>query len=108
MQMRKALIGTLATAVVALGSAVVPAQAASAGAWAPTAGGTAPACILRSVDYTTRGFWVFLENTCPKTMRVQVIVDKDPNSSCMTLGSGETTAWYSYGTAGRYVRTAVC
>jgi hypothetical protein len=109
MHMRKALVGTLtAAAAVALGTAAVPAQAATTDATAPMAGGTAPACIVRTVDYTEQGFWVFLENTCGRTMRVQVIVDYTPDSSCMTMGSGDTKAWYSYGTAGRYVRTAVC
>ncbi|MFD3946585.1 hypothetical protein [Streptomyces sp. NPDC058579] len=113
--MRKTFIATLATAaaVVVLGSAAVPAQAASAGGTPggtleATAGGTAPACIERTVNYTEQGFWVFLENTCGRTMRVQAIATGNPSSSCMTMGSGDTTAWYSYGTGGRYVRTVVC
>ncbi|MEV6133860.1 beta-Ig-H3/fasciclin [Streptomyces violaceusniger] len=111
MRIRQTLVGALAGTAVALGAAAVPAQAAPTGGAATAsqaAGGTAPACIKRPVDYTSQGFWVRLENTCPKTMRVQVLVTGAPNSPCMTMGKGDTGPWYSYGANGRYLRTVVC
>lgn len=111
MHIRKALVGMLAGTAVALGAAAVPAQAAptdSTAILAPAAGGTAPACVTRDVAQTSQGFWVYLENTCTQTMRVQVIVNNAPSSSCMTMGEGVTAAWFSPGTDGSYARTAVC
>lgn len=111
MRIRHALVGTLAGTALALGSMAVPAQAAPAAASAPAAGGTAPACIVRSVNYNSQGFWVYLENTCSRTMSLQVVVTDGPDSSCFSLGADDTTAWFysfNYGTDGRYARTAVC
>jgi hypothetical protein len=100
MRMRHALVGALAGTSLALGSMAVPAQAA------PAAGGTAPACITRDVTYTGQGFWVYLENTCPRAMSIQVIVNDGPAGRCFSLGKGYTAAPFFY--EGTYARTAVC
>ncbi|MGW5733646.1 MULTISPECIES: hypothetical protein [Streptomyces] len=91
----------MAGAALAAGSLASPAQAA------PAAGGTAPACVKRDVVVADQGgFWVYLENTCPRAMSVQVIVSNGPHGSCRTLGKGDTSA--AFFPKGKYVRTAVC
>ncbi|MFF0793673.1 hypothetical protein [Streptomyces spiralis] len=66
-----------------------------------SAGGTAPACIGRAAS--DLGGFVYVGNHCGKTMRVKVIIDFGPDSSCWTLAPEQVRRHNYYGSYGKTI-----
>ncbi|MFE2320453.1 hypothetical protein ACFXC8_46800 [Streptomyces sp. NPDC059441] len=89
----------------AIGACLLFTSAAAASADTVThqasAGGTAPACIGRAAS--DLGGFVYASNNCGKTMRVKVIIDFGPDSSCWTLAPGQERRHNYYGSYGKTI-----
>ncbi|MFC4467936.1 hypothetical protein ACFPH6_25960 [Streptomyces xiangluensis] len=92
---KSAALGILATAVVGSGLAMAPtATAAEAG--------TAPACVKR--DVIKHDKYVKVTNTCGQAMHLKVVIDRGPDSPCLTYQHGEQWEWnWGLGSYGKVV-----
>ncbi|MFE6867727.1 hypothetical protein ACFVFS_14295 [Kitasatospora sp. NPDC057692] len=91
-----AALGMAGTLVGAVLGGAAPASAA--------AQGTAPACVERAVFKPQHE--AYITNGCGKNMKLKVIINNGPDSSCHTLRNGQY--FYYWWPFGSYARTVTC
>lgn len=93
-----------AAAVLGVAGTLVGAALGGAAPAAADAQGTAPACVERAVFKPQHE--AYISNGCGKNMKLKVIINNGPDSSCHTLRHGQHFSyWWPYGS---YARTVTC
>ena len=96
MRARTSVASLLVTGLLATG--LVTATPAAA------AGPTAPACVHREVIKQKKVAWA--TNRCGRTMHLQLVIKRGPDSKCWTVFNGKTVRWTWK--VGSYGRVATC
>ncbi|MGP3683431.1 hypothetical protein ACTVZO_01750 [Streptomyces sp. IBSNAI002] len=98
---RTAVRTALRTAVLVAAAALVPLLVTPVSAHAAN---TAPACVKR--DVVKHQKYVKVTNTCDQAMHLKVVIDRGPDSRCLTYQKGEQWEW-NWG-RGSYGKVVTC